>query len=253
MPLAIQLTRNTHKSNAVFTPPHPRRESSGSCLPACWSPIRCVLTLCGSMYVVCLCAVVPNRTSLYDTNEGLVPLAHSVPFRWVSRLFVACGLQARVAVCAHAPAELGLPSESVLSTMLDTVSKPSCAEPVFLVRLQVHQMISHLGSTHLAMEPIIIACFRCVQADQCCLPLIARVAIPLRLWFSGCPSLHPRRQLAKEHPVLELLKPHFHDTLAINDLGRRKPPALSFILRPGVLKYPRHLRRNAAARDGFGL
>eukprot|EP01116_Phalansterium_solitarium_P019892 TRINITY_DN5718_c0_g1_i2.p1 TRINITY_DN5718_c0_g1~~TRINITY_DN5718_c0_g1_i2.p1 ORF type:complete len:1033 (+),score=379.24 TRINITY_DN5718_c0_g1_i2:266-3364(+) len=50
-----------------------------------------------------------------------------------------------------------------------------------------HEMVSHLGYTHLALEPIIIAFYR---------------------------------QLNKRHPVFRLMKPHFHNTLAINNLGR---------------------------------
>lgn len=53
---------------------------------------------------------------------------------------------------------------------------------------QVHECVSHLAFTHLALEPIMIAFFR---------------------------------QLRPAHPLLQLLVPHFRETLAINQLGRR--------------------------------
>ena len=52
---------------------------------------------------------------------------------------------------------------------------------------QVHQLISHLAKTHLAAEPFLLAFFR---------------------------------QLSPSHPLFELMQPHFHETFAINDLGR---------------------------------
>lgn len=49
-------------------------------------------------------------------------------------------------------------------------------------------MVSHLGLTHLLIEPIIV-------------------------------SVH--RQFNKSHPIYKILKPHMRQTLAINELGRR--------------------------------
>jgi len=51
----------------------------------------------------------------------------------------------------------------------------------------VHEMVSHLGRTHLALEPFAIA---------------------------------THRQLAPNHPLGVLLRPHFEGTFAINDLAR---------------------------------
>ena len=51
----------------------------------------------------------------------------------------------------------------------------------------VHEFVQHLGFTHLAVEPIIIAFYRTLPAD---------------------------------HPILKLMTPHFRQTLAINDFGR---------------------------------
>jgi hypothetical protein len=53
---------------------------------------------------------------------------------------------------------------------------------------QIHQSISHLGMTHLAMEPVVISFFR---------------------------------QLAPTHPLMEFMRPHFAQIFAINALGRR--------------------------------
>jgi len=53
---------------------------------------------------------------------------------------------------------------------------------------QVHEMVSHLGTTHLALEPVIISTFRL---------------------------------FSENHPVFRLLKPHMRQTIAINELGRR--------------------------------
>jgi len=53
---------------------------------------------------------------------------------------------------------------------------------------QIHEMISHLGTTHLALEPICIATFRIFGED---------------------------------HPLFRLLKPHTRQTISINELGRR--------------------------------
>jgi len=53
---------------------------------------------------------------------------------------------------------------------------------------QVHEMVSHLGSTHLALEPVCIATFRIFDQN---------------------------------HPIFLLLKPHMRQTIAINELGRR--------------------------------
>ena len=52
---------------------------------------------------------------------------------------------------------------------------------------QLHETIVHLGSTHLTMEPIVI-------------------------------GFH--RQLGKDHPIFQMIHPHFYYTLAINSLGR---------------------------------
>jgi len=53
---------------------------------------------------------------------------------------------------------------------------------------QVHEMVTHLGTTHLALEPICIATFR---------------------------------NFAEDHRLFLLLKPHTRQTIAINELGRR--------------------------------
>ena len=70
---------------------------------------------------------------------------------------------------------------------------------------QIHQMVSHLCFTHLAMEPLIVAVHR---------------------WFP------------KTHLMHKILTPHFTDTLAINSLGRVTllPPGGSFdkAMAPGV-------------------
>ena len=58
----------------------------------------------------------------------------------------------------------------------------------------VHEFVQHLGFTHLAIEPIIIAFYRI---------------------------------LPPSHPLMLLMKPHFKQTLAINDFGRKT------LLKPG--------------------
>eukprot|EP01130_Rhizamoeba_saxonica_P000588 TRINITY_DN10552_c0_g1_i1.p1 TRINITY_DN10552_c0_g1~~TRINITY_DN10552_c0_g1_i1.p1 ORF type:complete len:1088 (-),score=233.73 TRINITY_DN10552_c0_g1_i1:32-3295(-) len=52
---------------------------------------------------------------------------------------------------------------------------------------QYHEMITHLGTTHLMLEPIIVGSFR---------------------------------QFKEDHPVFRVLKPHMRQTVSINELGR---------------------------------
>jgi len=52
---------------------------------------------------------------------------------------------------------------------------------------QIHEMVTHLGLTHLLMEPLIIGTFR---------------------------------QFEQSHVVFEILRPHMRQTIAINELGR---------------------------------
>lgn len=82
-----------------------------------------------------------------------------------------------------------------LSAAVRACADMSAAERVWLFAkmhaasadAQVHEMVFHLGYTHLALEPLIIAA---------------------------------QRQLPPEHGLLALLEPHFHDTIAINSMGR---------------------------------
>ena len=76
-----------------------------------------------------------------------------------------------------------IPGESLLCTPLDGVDWNLAKLIAQMADFYVHQMMRHLGQTHLALEPIALATVR---------------------------------SLAARHPVNVLLKPHFEFTMAIN-------------------------------------
>lgn len=78
---------------------------------------------------------------------------------------------------------------TILAGAIHTPSDPGWHDAKFQVQVADiihHEMIAHLGRTHLAIEPFLIAAFR---------------------------------NLAPSHPLFELLAPHFRFTAAINDLA----------------------------------
>ncbi len=81
-----------------------------------------------------------------------------------------------------------VPHQSLLCTPIDGVDWTLAKLIVQMADFYVHELVRHLGQTHLALEPIALATVR---------------------------------ELAALHPVNVLLKPHFEFTMAINALGDR--------------------------------
>ncbi|MBD2775163.1 lipoxygenase family protein [Iningainema tapete] len=79
-----------------------------------------------------------------------------------------------------------VPGESLLCTPLDGVDWTLAKLIAQMADFYVHEIVRHLGQTHLSLEPIALATIR---------------------------------ELAARHPVNVLLKPHFEFTMAINALG----------------------------------
>ncbi|KAB8334352.1 hypothetical protein SD80_008070 [Scytonema tolypothrichoides VB-61278] len=79
-----------------------------------------------------------------------------------------------------------VPNESLLCTPLDGVDWTLAKLITQMADFYAHELIRHLGQTHLVLEPIALATVR---------------------------------ELAARHPVNVLLKPHFEFTMAINALG----------------------------------
>ncbi|MEO0967208.1 MAG: lipoxygenase family protein [Cyanobacteria bacterium J06639_18] len=79
-----------------------------------------------------------------------------------------------------------VPEESLLCTPLDGVDWTLAKLIAQMADFYVHELVRHLGQTHLALEPIALATVN---------------------------------SLAARHPVNVLLKPHFEFTMAINALG----------------------------------
>ncbi len=79
-----------------------------------------------------------------------------------------------------------VPKESLLCTPVDGVDWTLAKLIAQMADLYLHELVRHLGQTHLALEPIALATVR---------------------------------ELAACHPVNVLLKPHFEFTMAINALG----------------------------------
>ncbi|KAF3889732.1 MULTISPECIES: lipoxygenase family protein [Nostocales] len=81
-----------------------------------------------------------------------------------------------------------VPQESLLCTPLDGVDWTLAKLIAQMADFSVHELVRHLGQTHLALEPIALATVR---------------------------------ELPALHPVHVLLKPHFEFTMAINAFGDR--------------------------------
>ncbi len=99
-----------------------------------------------------------------------------------------------------------VPGESLLCTPLDGVDWTLAKLIAQMADFYVNQLYRHLGQTHLVMEPIALATVR---------------------------------QLAANHPVNILLKPHFEFTMAINSLADQvliNPGGAVDIILPGSLE-----------------
>jgi arachidonate 15-lipoxygenase len=79
-----------------------------------------------------------------------------------------------------------VPNESLLCTPVDGVDWTLAKLITQMADFSVHELVRHLGQTHVVLEPIALATVR---------------------------------ELAARHPVNVLLKPHFEFTMAINALG----------------------------------
>ncbi len=99
-----------------------------------------------------------------------------------------------------------VPGESLLCTPFDGVDWTLAKLIAQMADFYVNQLYRHLGQTHLVMEPIALATVR---------------------------------QLAANHPVNVLLKPHFEFTMAINSLADQvliNPGGAVDIILPGTLE-----------------
>jgi len=104
-----------------------------------------------------------------------------------------------------------VPGISLLCTPMDGVDWTLAKLITQMADFYVHELVRHLGQTHLVLEPIALATVR---------------------------------ELASRHPVNVLLKPHFESTMAINALGDQvliNPGGYVDIILGGTLESSRNL------------
>ncbi|MBG1270436.1 lipoxygenase family protein [Nostoc sp. WHI] len=104
-----------------------------------------------------------------------------------------------------------VPGISLLCTPMDGVDWTLAKLITQMADFYVHELVRHLGQTHLVLEPIALATVR---------------------------------ELAARHPVNVLLKPHFESTMAINALGDQvliNPGGFVDIILGGTLESSRNL------------
>lgn len=77
-----------------------------------------------------------------------------------------------------------------------------------------HEMVTHLGLTHIGMRSIIPSSFAVLIYIS---PITDELVIMLIVSEGIILAVH--RQFAKSHPIYKLLEHHMQFTLAINQLG----------------------------------
>ncbi|WP_414566376.1 MULTISPECIES: lipoxygenase family protein [unclassified Anabaena] len=110
-----------------------------------------------------------------------------------------------------------IPGVSLLCTPLDGVDWTLAKIITQMADFYVHELVRHLGQTHLVLEPIALASVR---------------------------------ELAARHPVNVLLKPHFEFTMAINAVGDQvliNPGGFVEIILGGTLESSRNLANQGVA------
>ncbi|MCG6137203.1 MAG: hypothetical protein MET45_21645 [Nostoc sp. LLA-1] len=110
-----------------------------------------------------------------------------------------------------------IPGVSLLCTPLDGVDWTLAKIITQMADFYVHELVRHLGQTHLVLEPIALATVR---------------------------------ELAARHPVNVLLKPHFEFTMAINAVGDQvliNPGGFIEIILGGTLESSLHLTNQGVA------
>ena len=110
-----------------------------------------------------------------------------------------------------------VPGISLLCTPMDGVDWTLAKLITQMADFYVHELVRHLGQTHLVLEPIALASVR---------------------------------ELASRHPVNVLLKPHFEFTMAINALGDQvliNPGGFVDIILGGTLESSRNLANQGVA------
>ncbi len=124
----------------------------------------------------------------YKEMSSLTDGAHALQKKYVYKPIVAFALPegekklvAFAIQCGQEPGE-----EFPIFTPSDTWAWQMAKGTAWVAHYIYHELVSHLGTTHLLMEPIVIA---------------------------------TRRQLHASHPIYNLLSPHFEGTMLINGLA----------------------------------